>query len=289
MTQRKVALVLGGGGARGLAHIGVLRALAEHGVPIDMVAGTSFGALVGGLYASGLRVEAIERAVRTVNKTFIAKVLSPSLTTSGLVKGDRVRHYLKSLIGDACIEHFAIPFAAIATDLGSGEELVLNSGPAVEAIMASIAIPVMFKPVLYQNRYVIDGGLVNPLPVSAASALGADVVIAVNVHPHPANLAHKQRQSKAKSGKQTESAPSQLEIHREPTPPHSLLAVLTQSIVITENNLLMARLNREQPDILISPDCSNYDFLGFHRAEELIEVGKRAAIKALPEIAKFVP
>jgi NTE family protein len=316
MIRPKVALVLGGGGARGLAHIGVLKALVAHGVPINMVAGTSFGALVGGLYASGMNVGNLEAVTKAINKSLIAKMLAPGFSKSGLIQGKRIKQYLKTLLGDSSIEQFQIPFAAVATDLYLGEEIVLNSGSVVEAIMASIAVPIIFKPVLYQNRYMVDGGLVNPLPVSVASALGADVIIGVNVHPQASKLGYQELQFKAMYDRQHKNRISRTrsQSHRWvppeaskfgrtekpttiiPTPnldsppslPPSMRTVLIQTITIMEDNIMMARLSEKRPDILISPDCSSYDFLGFHRAEELIEVGKVAAIKALPEIAKLV-
>jgi NTE family protein len=189
MTKTKIALVLGGGGARGLAHIGVLKVLEKNHLPIDIIVGTSIGALIGGFYAARTSIELIEKMALSVDLKFVAKMLAPSFSTSGLVDGERVRSFLGKFLGEIKIEDMTIPFSSVATDLTTGEEVIFTSGSLVDAIMASIAIPMLFNPVHYQNRYLVDGGLVNPLPVSVAYRLGAEVIIAANVTPLPSTLA----------------------------------------------------------------------------------------------------
>jgi len=162
MAKAKVSLVLGGGGARGLAHIGVLKVLEKNHLPISFIVGTSMGALVGGVYAAGTGIELMEKLALSVDWKFVTKMLAPSLPISGFVDGERIRSYLREFLGNPYIEQLRTPFSSVATDLTTGDEVIHDSGPLVDAIMASIAIPGIFKPVVYQNRYLVDGGLVNP-------------------------------------------------------------------------------------------------------------------------------
>ncbi|MBI2417920.1 MAG: patatin-like phospholipase family protein [Ignavibacteriales bacterium] len=172
MSKSNVALVLGSGGARGLAHIGVLKALHENEVPVHLVTGTSMGALIGGLYASGVDVAAMEKIVHEVDKLMVARIFIPKLFSPGFIDNKRIISFIKELAGDINIEDMPVPFSAVATDFITGEEVIFNKGPLVEAIMASIAIPTVLQPVFIKGRCLIDGGLNNPLPVSVAKCMG---------------------------------------------------------------------------------------------------------------------
>jgi NTE family protein len=308
-TRPKIALVLGGGGARGLAHIGVLKVIEENAIPIDIVVGTSIGALIGGLYVSGLKAIQIEEIALPIDKKFIFKMLSPSLPTSGFVDGTNIRNYLKTLLGDFVIEQSKCVFAAVAADLKTGKEVILKRGNIIDAIMASIAIPILFKPVMYQNRLLCDGGLTNPLPVSVARRLGADIVIAVNVEQIPlmemdynqykesngifrwnktiANMrSHFHQQNKAMADSSENIANDKTVAgsnnHDNARPIHlSILRILMQSISIMECNLIAYRLKEDKPDILISVPTNKYDLLEFHRAPELIKMGMKVTEKTL--------
>lgn len=308
----KIALVLGGGGARGLAHIGVLKALEENKIPIDIIAGTSIGAFIGGLYASGISIDKIKAAALSVDRKFVMKMLAPGLPTSGFVDGDRIRGYLKTFFNESCIEQLLIRFAAVATDLKTGKEVVIKRGPIIEAIMASIAIPVLFKPVLYRNKYLCDGGLVNPLPINVAYKLGADIVIAINVEQIPMIRGEKSQNRDSNGIFRLNKTISMMRarfqrnsqetgVHLEPIhvanevlvstsrnsshPIHlSILRILIQSISIMECNLISYRLKENSPDILISVPTGKYELLEFHRAKEIIKLGKKAALNALPLI-----
>jgi len=314
MIKAKVALVLSSGGARGLAHIGVLKVLEKNNIPIHLIVGTSMGAFVGGFYAAGTGVDLMEEVALSVNKKFVAKMLAPGLPKSGLVNIDRIRSYLREFLGDLEIEQLRIPFASVATDLTTGEEVIHDSGPLVEAIIASIAIPGLFRPVHYQNRYLVDGGLVNPLPVSIAHKFGADVIIAVNVTPAPSKVG-KPKESKGvfrlnrtvatlrerllqQTG--TSTSPEQINENKRPgkekssaspttdvEPPH-LLQTLMQSVATVETRLQALHLAQWPAHVLISPVIEGFNVLEFHRANELIASGEKAANIALSEIRSVI-
>ena len=185
MTDRKprVALVLGGGAARGWAHIGVIHALAERGIEPDMVVGTSVGAVVGGAFASG-RLTAFSDWVSTLRRRDILRLLDARISGGGLLSGAVLMGAIEKVVGDTDIAGLAIPFACVATELGSGREIWLREGQLMAACRASISLPGLFAPVPRNGAFVVDGGLVNPVPVSLARAMGADIVIAVDLNGH---------------------------------------------------------------------------------------------------------
>ncbi|MCK5344056.1 MAG: patatin-like phospholipase family protein, partial [Candidatus Heimdallarchaeota archaeon] len=179
--KKKVGLVLGSGGAKGLSHIGVIKFLEEMDVKIDFIAGSSIGALIGGAYASGLSIKEIEDIALETDLTSTAKLFSPGFGKSGLVTGTRVQEFLISKLGNKNIEDMPIPFTAVATDIIIGQEIHFNKGDLVEAIRASISIPIVFQPVIRNDIVLVDGGLVNPVPINVAREMGADYIIAVNI------------------------------------------------------------------------------------------------------------
>ncbi|MGP8330314.1 MAG: patatin-like phospholipase family protein [Methanosarcinaceae archaeon] len=184
-TKKKIGLVLGSGGARALTQIGVLKVMELEKILPDIIVGSSMGAFIGGIYATGVSIDKIEKVACQTSIKFTAKMLAPSLPTSGLVDHNRVRKFLKELGAGVNIEDMNIPFAAIATDFTTGEEVILNSGSLIEAIISSVAMPVLFKPNYYQQKFLVDGGVINPLPVNIANKMGAEIVIAVNVAHSP--------------------------------------------------------------------------------------------------------
>jgi len=314
MSETRVALVLGGGGARGLAHIGVLKVLEKNNVPIHHIVGTSMGAFVGGFYAAGTNIKLMEQLALSVDRKFVAQMLSPSLSMSGLVDGERVRSYLDEFLGNANIEDLGIPFSSVATDLTTGDELIFSSGSLVDAIMASIAIPALFKPVRYQGRYLVDGGLVNPLPVSIAHKLGANVVIAVNVTPGRSRVGKPSRDQRVfrlnrtistlrsrvlqqarkfdwkqidendPPGKEKDAVDSTLS---DAASPH-VFQTLMQSVAVVETKLQALQLVQWPADVLISPIIGGFSLLDFHRAKDVIDCGEEAANTALPDIRSAI-
>jgi len=181
---KKIGLALGSGAARGFAHIGTIKVLEENRIPISVVAGTSMGALIGALYAAGLSGNDLEEIACNVNLKTIAKLFVPTPSLGGLVNGSRIQELLQSLVGDVNIRSLRIPFAAVAVDIESAEEVIIKDGSLIGAIRASISLPGIFTAANYQNRFLVDGGLLNPVPVDVVRDMGADFVIAVNV-PYP--------------------------------------------------------------------------------------------------------
>lgn len=186
LRKRKVGLALGGGAARGLAHIGVLEVLEKEGIPIDMIAGTSAGAAIGAFYAKGKDAGQIKSVALDMGWKRLAPLVDLALPQTGFIAGRKVKEQLKLIIGDIEFGDLKIPLACVATDIMTGEEVVIDQGSVLEGVRASISIPVIFTLAKWKDRYLVDGGLVNPVPVSVLRRMGADVIIAVNVTPDPA-------------------------------------------------------------------------------------------------------
>lgn len=308
--KKYVALALGSGGARGLAHIGVIKVLEENKVPINLVTGTSIGALIGGVYASGKDINSLENIVQDVNKVMVAKLLIPKLFSSGFADNKRIIDFIKTLVGNVKIENLKIPFAAVATDFITGEEVIIDKGPLVDAIMASIAIPTIFQPVHLNGLYLIDGGMSNPLPISIAKEMGARKIIAVNVSPNPKRFTkvnRKRRTDEVKillkklpaylsnlrnDGKRQKPIPDSFEtidkdkVLQSYSP--TIFNVFMQSISISTNNLIKQQLRNARPDVLITPHIEDYDLLEFYKGPEIIKCGYDEALKSLPDIKSLL-
>lgn len=270
-TKAKIGLALGSGAAKGMAHIGVIKALREANIPIDFIAGTSMGALVGAIYAVGGELAVLEEMALTSNLRKLTRLLDPKFTfiRVGLLHGSRVENFLKPLIGDIDFERCKIPFSAIATEIKTGTEVVLNEGSLLKAVRASISIPVVFVPVNYNGVYLVDGGITNPVPANIARSMGATFTIAVNVLNDPQRLRHLGLTGSKKSNK----APS-------------LMNSLIQSMYIMEYEIIRASILKA--DILIEPDVSGIEPYEFHRGSDAIEAGYTAAQAVVPEIKKLL-
>jgi len=270
-SEFKIGLALGSGAALGIAHIGVIKALREAGIPIDMIAGTSMGALVGACYATEGHIADVEELALTTNLRKITRLLDPKFTLIrvGFLSGRRVENFLKPIIGDRDISQCKIPYAAVATDINSAKQVVIDQGSLLTAVRASISIPVVFVPVHYNGRYLVDGGALNPVPADVVKAMGATFVIAVNVLNDPKKRVHLGLTGSKKSVK----APS-------------IMNTLIQSIYIME--YAMVRASILKADIMIEPDVSNIEIYEFHRGPEAIEAGYRAAVAVIPEIKKLI-
>jgi NTE family protein len=259
---KKIGLALSGGAARGLAHIGVLEVLQKEGVPIDIIAGTSAGAVIGAIYAWNQDISRIKKhALEATWKDLT--LIDPSLFKSGLIKGKKIQTLLTSYIGgNKKFSDLKINFACVATDIDTGEEVVIDSGSVPEAVRASISIPGIFALVKREGRYLVDGGLTTPVPVNVVRRMGADFVIAVNVTPD-VNTRMKKPEKKPEKGP-------------------NIFQVMLQSIYITTYSL--SRNNLEDADIIIEPDLANIGAGDFQKARELIIRGTQAAQKVIPEI-----
>lgn len=306
IRKKQIALVLGSGGARGLAHIGVIKAIEESQIPIGILTGTSIGALVGGFYAAGVDVKSMEKIVSDVDKMMVAKILMPKFFGPGFIDNKKIKDFIRSFVGDVKIEDLKISFAAVATDFITGEEVVFHKGLLVDAIMASVAIPAVFQPVHLNNRYLLDGGLSNPLPVSVALDLKASAIIAVNVSPNPRRVTKKIKTKKTEEAKllikklpaifsnllfenkesssKDKSTSNILDTAKVQSFSPTLMRVFLQSISISTNNLIKQQLRNAKPDLLISPKVENYDMLEFFKGPEIIKCGYDAANKTMPEI-----
>jgi NTE family protein len=268
----RVGLALGSGAARGLAHIGVLKALKEAEIPIDMVAGTSIGAMVGACFANDGDISAAERMALKTGLRQIARLfdLKLSFLGKGLIRGQGIEALLHSLIGDAEFEDLKIPFAAVAADLNTGEQVVIKKGSVIQAVRASISIPGIFIPVIFESKCLVDGGLVNPVPADVLRDMGAKMVIAVNVLVEP-------RRRKRAANVREES-----KIAKIP----NIFNTLFQSLHIMEYEIIKQRLLKA--DIIITPDIGQIEAFEFHRGEEAIQAGYKAATDALPKIQKLI-
>lgn len=247
----RLALALGGGAVRGTAHIGVLKAFEEEGIPVDLIVGTSAGSLVGALYAGGLDCAAMERLLSKVGWMDIAE---PCWPRGGFLTSRRMRAFLERLIGPVTIEQLKIPFAAVAGDATTGQEVILREGPLADAVRASTAIPGIFRPVELDGRLLMDGVVVNNVPASVARALGADLVVAVDV----------------------------TEYHFAPLPPRSLGEAVMRAFDIMARQTINASL--EWADVVIRPPVGGLNGFRFKSAHEYMSRGYAAARAAMPEI-----
>ncbi|HSW58302.1 MAG TPA: patatin-like phospholipase family protein [Dehalococcoidales bacterium] len=261
----KVGLALGGGSARGLAHIGVLEVLEREGIPIDLIAGTSAGALVGALYARNKDAAQIKKQAMALDWVAFTSLVDLTLPKNGFVSGKRVTSLLKRFMGEADFKDLAIPLSCTATDIISGDEVIMNSGSVLEAVRASISIPVIFAVAKYQNRFLVDGGLVNPVPVKTVKDMGADFVIAVDVTP----------------GKAEREA--FLRTHAEVKEPN-LFQVIVQTIYVA--TYYSAHVASEGADVVIHPRLAHISPGEFHRASELILEGSLAAVDSIAKIRR---
>jgi len=300
-TRRRIGVALGSGSARGLAHIGVMRAIVEAGIEVDVVAGTSMGAFVGAIFAAG-KLDRLEAEFRGFDWGSIAALLDPVFPRSGLIDGRRIGDFMRSQVGIERVEDLPVPFRAIATDIGSGEAVAIGRGDLIEAVRASIAVPGIFTPVRSDGRILVDGGLVEPVPVSAARALGAELVIAVDLNHDivpersarvaqesaPGALAQVVTQVLSSLDSLRSPALAQFRewLEREPLP--GIFDVLLASIYIMQARITQATLERDRPEILVQPALGAVRFMAFDRADEIVDAGYRAAKEALQDAATLL-
>jgi NTE family protein len=290
-----LGIALGGGSARGWAHIGVIRALESAGVRPDIVAGTSIGALVGAAYAAG-ELERLESWVLDLRVADVIGFMDLSFG-SGAFKGDRLIEFFRRNALDQPIEALALAFGAVATSLNTGAEVWLRSGSTLEAVRASIALPGIFTPVRRDGEFLVDGGLVNPVPVSLARALGADVVIAVDLGSDILGRRFRaaSRTATPAGGVQkwmhdlrdSLGAPEQGEPAEEAAMPR-LPDVLATCMDIVQVRIARSRMAGEPPDLVIAPRLARLRLFDFHRAQEAIEEGRRAVERVAHNLGELV-
>ena len=299
-----IGVALGSGSARGWAHIGIMHALEEGGIKPDFICGTSIGAVVGGCYLNG-RLSDLEKFAKSLTKRRIFSLLDFSLGGSGLFAGNKLAKLLRQSLGSIRIEEMKQPFICVATELGTGHEIWLRSGPLVEAMQASYCLPGVFTPIKIGGRWLVDGALVNPIPVSVCRALGSRIVIAVNlssdafgqsseiVHSLPAGPSDslpemddftrelKENNSVVKAlkwklfGKAEDELPG-------------VTGVMTDAFNIIQDRMSRSRLAADPPDVLLTPELAHVSLLDFHRAEECIAIGYETGRQAIKDINKYI-
>jgi NTE family protein len=302
-SPRKIGLALGSGSARGWAHIGVIRALSEAGIRVDCVAGTSIGALVGAVYAAG-NIDTLEEVVLELDWKQIAYFFDVVFPKSGLIDGKKVADFFRSHVQEKNIEDLALPFRAVSTDLTTGREVVMKQGDIIEAVRASISVPGIFTPVKRNGAILVDGGVVNPVPVSVVREMGADFVIAVDLNH---DIVGEKGIKKTSVANSTEAAPgsgsggsfikrskildalsvrfethalpalTQIKQWRSTDPLPNIFEVLMTSMRVMEAQITATRLAMDPPDLLIRPNLGHLKLLEFNRAQEAIAEGFREA------------
>ena len=282
--QPTVALALGTGGARGLAHIGALEAVEAAGCRVVAVAGSSMGALVGGIYAAG-KLDVYRDWVCALQKMDVLKLVDWTLSGGGLIKGERIIGVLRELIGEVNIEDLPIAFTAVATDLDREREVWLTRGPLFDAIRASIAIPTIFRPHPVNGHRLVDGGLTNPLPLTPLLQSAVDYTIAVNVNGPPESLpALSAPEPPPRSGLRSRIAAfvaRTIGNHDKDEHEPGWMDTLTQSLDLMQENLTSFRLAADRPDLVIEVPRNASAVYEFYRAAELIALGKARAERAL--------
>ncbi len=309
MREPVIGLALGGGSARGWAHIGILRKLDEAGIRPKVVVGTSIGAVVGGSWAAG-KLDELETFARSLTKRSMLGMMDWSLPGSGLLSGDRLRRALEDRFRGALIEDLPVKFAAIATELRTGHEIWLTRGMITDAMRASYALPGIFVPVSIGGRWLMDGALSNPIPVSVARALGAEMIIAVNLHTDVLG----------RSGVIHEHGAEALPLPEAPTPEQDearrglfsavsnrfrnpfggtaapapitdarpgILSVMLDAFNVTQDRIARSRLAGDPPDVTVGPKIGGIGLSEFHRAEEAIAAGEAAVAKVLDDILEI--
>ena len=288
-SKPRVGLALGGGAARGWAHVGAIRALEKAGIRADLVCGTSIGSLVGAAYAAG-ELDRFEQWVLGMRISDVVGFMDLSLG-GGLLKGDRVMEFFRRNFVDHPIENLAMPFGAVATALHTGAEVWLRDGSTVDAVRASIALPAFLTPVVRDGAVLVDGGLVNPVPVSLARAMGAEFVIAIDLNSDRiANRPAEDAEADAPDSVVGEWLRKLQENMGGLFPPKpadqyklpSMQEVLFSSIDIMQDRITRSRLADEPPDCIVSPRLAQLNIFDFHRAKEAIEEGDRAVQSILP-------
>ena len=300
--RAKVGVVLGAGAARGWAHIGAMQELDALGLRPDVVVGSSIGSLVGGCYAAG-RLEALEAFARSVTRRRVLGLLDFSFTGSGLIGGERLRARLEADLEGFRIEDLPVRFAGVATEIGGGHEIWLQRGALVEAIRASYALPGVFGPVRIEGRWMCDGAIVNPVPVSVARALGAERVIALNISSDsagrgtamqlpfglmepPPSLDETANGSGGVIARWWRGA-ARAEADPEAAPP-GLMTVMVNAFDILQDRIMRSRLAGDPPDVLVHIKVGKVGMFEFNRAEELIAIGRDAVRKAAFDISERI-
>ncbi len=282
-NKKTISLVLGSGGARGYAHIGVIEELLKHGYEIKSISGSSMGALIGALYACG-KLDMFKEWVLALDLLEVAKLIDFSFTRTGVIQGDKVFHVIEDMIGDIMIEDLPIPYTAVATDFMKQKEVWIQKGKLIDAIRASIAIPTVFTPKKITDRYLIDGGVLNPLPISPTVADDTDSTIAVNLSANVSkdyklHIPKKEREKESKIQEifleMAQKAEKLLEREKKSNfDEMGMFDIMGRTIDIMQNAVRECKMAGYSPDIIIGIPNNACGFYEFNRAYEMIELGR---------------
>jgi len=281
MKTKDVALVLSSGGARGLAHIGAIEELESHGYHISSIAGCSMGALIGGVYAAG-KLKEFREWMKTIDRKKMIELTDFSFSINHLAKGTRIIETIMEFVPDMAIEDLPVPYCAVATDLKAGREVVFNKGSLFEAIRASISMPSFYKPVQRDGMVLIDGGILNPIPLNRVKRQKNDILVGIDVSGHDYKaqwdemhrLTEMQKQDNSLKSKILDMLiPDNIEFN------YYTMLSRTNSLMIRQNSILMTKLMK--PDILVDIQMSRYGTFDFDKSEKLVAIGKQKALHAI--------
>ncbi len=295
--RETIGLALGSGGARGLAHIGVLKALEEKNIKIDYISGSSIGALIGAAYASGMSVREMEEIALKTDWKIMAKFFLPTLSLSAILNDKYLQEFLFSLFGNKTFDDLNIPLTLLATDIDTGKAVELNSGSLLDAVRASMSLPMLFSPVIYKKKKLIDGGLVNPVPVDVIRKRKINKVIAVNLRgftPLKPSLAKHSEDEFENFQLENLTLNEKLEFflrhpikffgeksNKEQVELPKFGSILYQIFIIVQVQMAELTLKNSKPDILIEPETTSFKIFDFQKANELINIGYKSAIRVL--------
>ena len=283
--KQKIALVLGSGGARGVAHIGVIEELEKQGFEIKSIAGTSMGALVGGMYATG-KLEVYKEWMCSLDKMDVFNLIDFTFSRNGIIKGDKILKEMKKMIPDKNIEDLSIPFVAIATDISNDKEVVFKSGSLYDAIRASISIPNVFTPFDKDGSHIVDGGVLNPIPINRAKRFDDDILVVVDVNARipnitaiPENTDHEEK----KYSKYVNTIINKLNyfIPKHETDKLGYFSLLNKTTGLMLHQISLMTLEKYQPDILINISRASFGTYDFYKSGKIIELGRSATIEAI--------
>ena len=289
MEKKTVSLVLGSGGARGLAHIGVLNWLDENDYDIQSISGSSMGALIGGIYAAG-KLQTYTDWVTQLEKMDVLRLLDFSFGEGGLIKGERIINALRDLIGSYQIEELPLSYTAVASDLDNQKEIWLNKGSLFDAIRASIAIPSIFTPVEFHGKRLVDGGLLNPIPIAPTLKDKTDITIAVNLSAPPVSHPNAHKPITRETSDEADSYHEKIlqfiddlqrKVLNEDPEDIGLFDVISNSLDAMQNTIARFKLAAYAPDIIINIPSNSSSFYEFYRAEELIALGRQKTEEAM--------
>jgi NTE family protein len=304
-TRPRIGLALGSGSARGWAHIGIIDALLERGIEPQVVTGASVGALVGAAYASG-RLDQLKTWVRALTQREVWRLVDATFRGGGVMTGSRLMQAVSQHTGNAPIEELPLRFGAVATDVYTGQEVWITRGPMLSAVRASSGMPGLFAPSWHEDRWLVDGGVVNPVPVSLCRALGAEFVIAVDLSRKVTRAAMRAGAGQANGGDRSNSHEAHngagdegravlqrwrglvdglVESYRDRRSEPGLFEVMTSAVYIMQDRITRSRMETEPADFVIKPDLGHFQLMDFHRGAEAIDVGRAvvASLAAAPE------